>query len=360
MRPSTLIAPLAALLTVAPAGTEAQVPDVGPLLVFPSGLALEPGDTTVLVADRASHYVLRIHLGSGATTVVAGTGVEGDSGDNGPATEARFKHPEWLAFDGHGHLIVADRGNHRLRRVDMATGVVTTIAGTGAYETTGDGGPAVDAAMTNPFGVVLDRDDNIFVFDTETHRIRRIDAVSGIITTVIGTGEEGFGGDGGPGTTASMFRPHNGVFDHEGRLVFGDSFNQRIRRWDPETGIIETIAGIGERGEVAIGRPATASPFRYFGAMVYQPDGSLVFTSLDRRVVRIDRSTGLIELIAGTGEEGATGDGGPATEATFGLPYGLVRTAGGDFIVADAGNASIRRIDGRNGIITTVVSGSDE
>lgn len=351
-------AALLALSLTIPGPLAGQMHDAAALLGFPSGLVLEPGDSTVLVADRRTHYILRVHLTTGATTVVGGTGEAGFSGDGGPPAAARFRAPEWLAFDSRGNLIIADRGNHRVRRLDVQSGTLSTIVGTGANESTGDGGPATEAAITNPFGLVLDADDNLFVFDTEAHRIRRIDAGTGIITTVIGTGEEGFGGDGGPGTEAMTFRPHNGTFDARGRLVFGDSFNQRIRRWDPATGVIETIAGVGVKGPVAVGSPATDSPFNYFGAMVFEPGGSLVFTSLDQRIVRIDRTSGVIELIAGTGAQGATGDGGPAVDATLATPYGLVRTAGGDWIFADAGNARIRRIDGRTGIITTVAYGS--
>lgn len=347
---------LSIAVTVTPvAPSSAQSPES--LLAFPSGLALEPGGDAVLVADRRTNYILRVDLSTGVTTVVAGTGVGGFTGDGGPATEAQLRHPEWLAFDSRGNLVIADRGNHRLRRLDATTGTISTIAGTGVNQRSGDGGPAAMASLTNPFGVLLDDDDNILVFDTESHTVRRIDATSGVITTVVGTGEQGFSGDGGPGNRATMYRPHNGVFDPRGRLVFGDSFNQRIRRWDPGTGLIETIAGNGAEGPPEVGAAAVESPFRYFGGLAIEPDGSIVVTSLDQRIVRLDHETGLIELIAGTGDEGFGGDGGPAIAATLRTPYGIVLTPAGDLIVADAGNGRIRKIDGRTGIITTVAVG---
>jgi DNA-binding beta-propeller fold protein YncE len=194
------------------------------------------------------------------------------------------------------------------------------------------------------------------VFDTEAHRVLRIDERTGHMTTVIGNGQQGFGGDGGPATAASLYRPHNGVFDRDGALIFGDSFNQRIRRWDPATGIITTIAGIGQAGVVANGTPAMQAPFRFFGGMVIDRDGNLVFTSLDNRILKLDRRAGVIRVVAGTGTAGFGGDGGPATAAQFSTPYGLAIAPNGDLIVADAGNSRVRRIDAATGVISTVAA----
>jgi streptogramin lyase len=208
--------------------------------------------------------------------------------------------------------------------------------------------------MTNPFGLTLDRSGNIFVFDTEVHTIRRIDAASGVITTVIGNTQRGFSGDGGPATEAMLFRPHNGVFDRDGALIFGDSFNQRIRRWDPATGIITTIAGTGEQGISPDGTPARAARFTFFGAMAIDRDRNLVFTSLDHRILRFDRATGVLRVIAGTGVAGFSGDGGPARESQLHIPYGLAITSHGDLVFSDAGNSRVRRIDMDTGVIRTI------
>jgi NHL repeat-containing protein len=330
-----------------------NVPNALDSFGFPSGLTLDArGD--IVLADRQVHRVFRIDARTGATTTIAGTGEAGFSGDGGPATAAALKNPEWVEFDRAGNLIVSDRGNHRLRRIDARSGTISTIVGTGAFEAAGDGGPALDAGLTNPFGFTQDRDGNLFIFDTEAHCVRRVDAKTLTIATVIGSRQQGFSGDGGPATTAMLYRPHNGVFDSTGRLVFGDSFNQRIRRWDPETGVITTIAGNGERGSATDGTAAAQAPFTFFGAMVYTQNGDLVFTSLDHRILKLEAKSDVIRVVAGTGEPGFSGDGGPATKAQLNTPYGLALTASGDLIVADASNKRVRRIDGRTGVITTI------
>ena len=323
-------------------------------LRFPSGLTLDR-DGNIIVADRSADLVFRIDARSSAITVVAGTGTRGWSGDGGPAIRAQVTAPEWVEFDAEGNLVLADRGNHRVRRIDRS-GTITHVAGTGELSRSADGASASMTGLTNPFGLTLDRSGNIFIFDTESHRIRRIDARTGTMTTVIGNGQQGFSGDGGLGTAATLYRPHNGVFDRDGSLIFGDSFNQRIRRWDPTTGIITTIAGSGQEGVVADGTPAMQAPFRFFGAMVIDRDGNLVFTSLDNRILKLDRRAGVIRVMAGTGSAGFSGDGGPATAAQFNTPYGLAIAPNGDLIVADAGNSRVRRIDAATGIIRTVAA----
>ena len=318
--------------------------------VFPSGVLIIPnGD--ILVADRGAHRVFRIDASGNKVTII-GNGTAGYSGDGGPAVDAVVNGPEWLAM-ANGALILADRGNHRVRRIDLTTSVITTIAGNGELAHSGDNGPAVRAGITNPFGLLFDRDGRLLIFDTESHTIRRVDLATGTITTVIGTTRQGFAGDGGPATGGELYRPHNGVLDAEGRLVFGDSFNQRIRRWDPRTGVITTIAGSGVQGSAADGTAARTAPFTFFGAMVYDRDGRLVFTSLDHRILAIDRE-GMIRVIAGTGSAGFSGDGGPARAAQMNTPYGLAIASNGDLIFADAGNKRIRRIDARTGVIRTI------
>jgi sugar lactone lactonase YvrE len=319
--------------------------------VFPSGVLISPnGD--ILVADRGAHRVFRIDHSGNKHTII-GNGTPGFSGDGGLAMDAVVNHPEWLALGPGDDLILADRGNHRVRRIDRSSGVITTIAGNGELAHSGDEGPAIRAGITNPFGLLLDREARLLIFDTESHTIRRVDLTTGVIRTVIGSTRRGFAGDGGPAVEAELYRPHNGVLDSEGRLVFGDSFNQRIRRWDPRTGVITTIAGSGVEGSATDGMPANSAPFTYFGAMAYDRDGRLVFTSLDHRILAIDRE-GIIRVIAGTGTAGFSGDGGPARQAQLNIPYGLAIAPNGDLVFADAGNKRIRQIDARTGIISTL------
>jgi sugar lactone lactonase YvrE/dienelactone hydrolase len=327
-------------------------PGAAPPLMFPSGVTLDAAGN-VFFADRSAHVVFRIDARSSELTVFAGTGIPGRSGDGGQARTAQLRSPEWVEFDSRGNLYVADRGNHVIRKIDPS-GIITHVAGTGVQAQSGDGGPAATAEMTNPFGLTLDRSGNIFFFDTEVHAIRRIDARTGIVTTVIGNKQQGFGGDGGPATQAMLFRPHNGVFDRDGALIFGDSFNQRIRRWDPATGIIETIAGTGQQGTSPSGTPARQAKFTFFGGMVVDRAGDLLVTGLDHRIIKLDRRAGVLNVVAGTGVAGFSGDGQSATSAQFATPYGIALAANGDIIVADAGNARVRRIDAATGVIRTI------
>jgi sugar lactone lactonase YvrE len=319
--------------------------------VFPSGVLITR-EGNILVADRGAHRVFQV-TPSGSKTTIIGSGTAGFSGDGGLARDAVVNGPEWLALAPDGDLILADRGNHRVRRIDVPTGTITTIAGNGELAHSGDGGPAVQAGITNPFGLLFDGGGRLLIFDTESHTIRRVDLASGVISTVIGNTRQGYAGDGGPGVNAELYRPHNGVLDSAGRLVFGDSFNQRIRRWDPQTGVITTIAGSGVQGSAADGTPARTAPFTFFGAMAYDREGRLVFTSLDHRILAIDRQ-GVIRVVAGTGTRGFSGDGGPARSAELNTPYGLAIASNGDLVFADAGNRRIRRIDARTGVISTI------
>ena len=264
-----------------------------------------------------------------------------------------MQFPSGVTLDSAGNVFVADRAAHVVFRIDARTNDITVFAGTGNAGRSGDGGPAA-AAMTNPFGFTFDRAGNLFFFDTEVHAIRRIDARAGVVTTVVGNKQQGFSGDGGPGTQAMLYRPHSGTFDRDGALVFGDSFNNRIRRWDPSTGIIETIAGTGERGSSPDGTPARTMNFTFFGGIAVDRAGDLVITGRDHRSLKFDRRAGVIRVIAGTGVAGFSGDGGPARAAQISAPYGIVIAPNGDIIFADAGNARVRRIDAATGVIRTI------
>lgn len=308
-----------------------------------AGVTMSP-DGHVVVADRGGHAVFAIDPANGQTRVIAGVGEAGFAGDGGPAVRAAFRNPEWVQYDSAGNLWVADRGNGRVRVVDAGTGIVRTRVGADS--------------LTSPFGLLVSARDVVFIFDTEAHTIRRFDPTTDRLAAVVGDGTAGFHGDGGPGRAAQTRRPHNGVFDAAGRLVFGDSFNHRIRRWDPATDRIETIAGTGEEGRPRVGATALASPFTYFGAMVVERDGSIVFTStVDNQILRIRAADQIIEIVAGSGEEGFAGDGGPAPAARLRFPYGLAIDTSGHLYVADAGNQRVRRVHRDSGTIETIAGG---
>jgi streptogramin lyase len=344
----------ASCLAQAPVSNGDGGPAVEAALSFPTGVAVDAAGN-VYVAERRSSRIRRIDAGTGIITTVAGTGEAGYNGDGGPAAAAQIAHPELIALDASGNLLLTDRSNARIRRIDLTTGIITTVAGTGEAGYDGDGGPAAEAVLSYPFGVGLDRDGSILIADTENHVIRRIDAATGQVATVAGSGAEGYDGDGGPAVEARLSRPHSFAVDVAGNLLLGDSGNQRIRVVAAGTGRIETLYGTGEQGASPDGIHARDAAFGYFGAFLFDLDGDLVFTGwLDHRIRRIDRDTGIITTLAGTGAAGSGGDGGPATEAALNGPYGLATDQAGNLYVAEAEGNRVRRIDAETGVITTI------
>jgi acetyl esterase/lipase/sugar lactone lactonase YvrE len=330
-------------------------PAIRARLVTPVGLARD-AQGNLYISERGAHRIRRVDARTGIITTYAGTGEQGFSGDGGPATRATLTQPDEIIVDRDGNLIFGDVFNHRVRKVDARTGVITTIAGTGQRGFSGDGGPATQARLDGPFGVALDTKGNLYIADTENQRIRRVDAVTGIITTIAGNGVWDYAGDGGPAPLASFARPHRIVIEGDTALLIGDTFNLRIRRVDLRTGIIQNIAGTGERGSGGDGGRALDAAFTYFGSLAFAPDGDLIVPSLaEQRIRRIDSQTGIVSTIAGNGTWAFSGDGGPATSASLHLPLSVVIDLDGSILFTDMWNGRVRRIDGRTGLITTVV-----
>ena len=282
----------------------------------------------------------------------------GAVGDNGPAIRARLYYPNDAAVDGFGNLYIADTDNHRIRRVDPS-GTISTIAGTGESGYSGDNGPAVRARLYFPRGVAVDADGNLFVADDRNNRVRRVDS-SGIITTIAGTGKREFSGDGGPAVAAQLSAPKDVAVDSFGNLYIADSVNFRIRRVDP-SGIITTIAGTGKQGFSGDGGPATAARLNLPESVSVDATGNLcIADSLNHRIRQVDPS-GMITTIAGTGKRGFSGDGGPAIAAELSLPRGLAEDGNGNLYFS--GSERVRKVD-PSGIITTIagsgISGSGE
>jgi sugar lactone lactonase YvrE len=206
--------------------------------------------------------------------------------------------------------------------------------------------------------MVIHPGGDLYFADTENQRIRRIDATSGVITTVAGNGQRGFGGDGGHAAEAMLSRPHVLAVHPGGDLIIGDSFNQRIRQLDLETGVIRTIAGTGEQGIAGDGGPATAAEFVFFGELTVDHRGRLHLSGVGNHTLRaIDLATGTINRVAGTGRWAFGGDDGPALEADFHLPYGIDVDAEGNIYVADFWNWRVRKIDAATGMVSTVAGG---
>ena len=270
---------------------------------------------------------------------LAGTGVAGFSGDGGPGVQAQVNNPYGLTIGPDGALYFCEIGNHRVRRLDLKSGIISTAAGSGKKGYAGDGGPALAAEMNEPYEVRFDASGNLFIAEMQNHVVRRVDAKTHTISTVAGTGTAGFSGDGGPANQAQLRQPHSIAFDKDGRLLICDIGNQRIRRVDLGSGKIETW-GTTWKGPRAI---------------TSDPDGNLyVVLREGNAVYRIDAASGEISHVAGTGESGYTGDSGPAKLAKLSGPKGIAWAPDGSLYLADTESHTIRRVDLKSGIIITV------
>lgn len=278
-------------------------------------------------------------------------------GDGAPGlSDTQVNNPYGVVIGPDGALYFCDLDNQRIRRLDLASGATTTIAGNGDRGYGGDGGPATEAMLNMPHEIQFDARGDLYIVERDNHAVRKVDMRSGIITTVAGTGEAGFSGDGGPATDALLRAPHSIVFTPDGRLLICDIGNHRIRRVDPATGLIETFAGTGEREPTPDGAPLAGTPLNGPRAMALDPDGNLYLALREGNAIyRIDLERETIHHVAGTGEQGYTGDGGPASEATLAGPKGLAYAPDGLLYIADTENHVIRRIHIATGVITTAL-----
>ena len=309
-------------------------------LNFPESVAVDHRGN-LYIAERGGNRVRRVDAKSEIITTIA----------------ADLNQPTGLVVDNAGNVIIGDTFNYRILRVDAKSGVISTIAGTGEAGFSGDGGPATKAQITAPFGLLLDADQNLYFTDTEVHRIRRVDRRTGVITTVAGNGVWAYGGDGGPAIAASLARPHRIVFDRDGDLIIGDSFNQRIRRVDMRSGTITTIAGTGLRGSSGDGGPAKEATFCYFGDLLFDARGDLLVSGVcDNRIRKIDMRSGIITAYAGDGGTEFGGEGKPFLQASFSTPVGMARGKDGIYL-ADMRSHRVRLLNQRSGKVITVAGG---
>jgi sugar lactone lactonase YvrE len=263
------------------------------------------------------------------------------SGDGGPATKAKLSCPHSVAIDDAGNLYVADSGNNRIRKVD-GSGTITTIAGTGKFSSGGDGGPATEAGLQSPKGIAFDLAGNLLVADSGNNQIRKIDP-GGTITTIAGTGEPGYSGDGGPATAAKLEAPRTVAVGPSGAVYIAEPNVHRIRKVDAK-GIISTVAGTSKAGFSGDGGPAKSAQLDMpRGVGVDGEDNVYIADSLNHRIRRVG-GDGIITTIAGTGQKGFSGEGGPATEARFFTPRAVDVDASGNLYVADTYNNRIRKI----------------
>lgn len=287
---------------------------------------------------------------------IAGVGVAGYSGDDGPGESGHINNPYGMTIGPDGALYFCEVNNHCVRRLDLRTRILSTVAGNLRRGYSGDGGQAIEATMNQPYEVRFDSAGNMYVVEMQNHVVRRIDAKTSVISTVAGTGERGFGGDKGPARRALLDRPHSIEFDGQGRLLICDIGNHRVRRVDLKTGIIETWLGTGERKLMSDGAPLNQTPVFGPRAIEMGADRSLYLLLREGNAIfRIDEKSQRFVHVAGSGERGYSGDGGPAKAARFDGPKGLARDPDGGLFVADTENHVIRHIDFKTGRISTVL-----
>jgi sugar lactone lactonase YvrE len=307
----------------------------------------------LVLPAQAQGPILSVHPGNTAQTL-AGNGTLGYSGDNAAATSATLAAPAAVAYDTAGNLYIADADNHVIRKVDT-TGIITTIAGSGIEGFAGDGGQATAALLDTPTGVAVDTSGNLYIADSHNQRIRRVNA-AGVISTVAGNGTAAFSGDGAAATSASMFLPEAVAVDAGGNLYIADTDNYRIRK--VSGGIITTVAGDGEQMYSGDGAAATAAGLDTPTGVAVDTSGNLYIADSHNQRIRMVNAAGIISTIAGNGALGYSGDSGNATQSTLALPTGVAVDAAGNVVIADSDNNVLRQVS--NGVINTIAGNGNQ
>src|SRR5262245_30792598 len=305
--------------------------------------------------------ILLAVLAAGPTIdTVAGSGTSGFTGDGGPAAKATLDQPFHCELDG-ATLFIAEAFNHCIRKVDLKTGTISTVAGTGKKGYTGDGGPAAKATFNEPYAVVFDpADGSLYVADRLNAVVRKIDR-AGTISTVAGTGTKGYSGDGGPGTKAQLREPNDVCLDGKGGLLIADVADWRVRRVDLKSGVISTFAGTGPRRDrfdrtmIGDGGPAAKATVVEARAVCADRVGNVFVCERRGNAIRRVDARGVITTVAGTGAKGAAD--GPGERATFNGPKAIRCDTAGNVFVVDTENHSVRKVEAGTWKVTTVAGG---
>jgi hypothetical protein len=335
-------APAQIITTIAGNGANIDSGDGAPAtassIIRPLGLIFD--GSGMLYWGEDSRRVRAINT-SGIINTIAGSSVYGYSGDGGPATAAGLRNPYDLCLDGIGNMYIADYSNHCVRKID-AFGIITTFAGTGIAGYSGDGGPATIALLNHPVGITADTHGNIYIAELDNNVIRKI-TPSGIISTIAGTGIAGYSGDGGPATIATLNQPIGLRLDAIGNLYFVDCSNNTVRKIGL-SGIVTTIAGTGTAGYSGDNGPATAAQLYRPYYITFDHNNNIYFSDRSNNCIRKINAAGIITTMAGTGTAGFSGDGAPSTAAQLNFPTGVATDCSDNLYISDGFNYRVRKI----------------
>ncbi|WP_263417411.1 Ig-like domain repeat protein [Terriglobus albidus] len=312
-------------------------------LFLPQGVVVDAAGN-LYVTDSSSNRVRRIDAQTQIITTIAGNGDPGYTGDGGPATGASLSNPTGLALDGLGNLYIADNYNHVVRAVDLGTNIIRTVAGTGTAGHSGDGGAATSAHLNGPNGLAVDPAAGIlYIADTGNSAVRKLDLVTGTINAFAGTGVAGYSGDGGTAISAKLNLPWGIAVAADGHVCIADQGNHMVRC--VTSGVIQLVAGTGVPGFSGDGSAASSAQLRYPGALLFDVAGNLLISDTsNNRVRRINAVSGLIETITGTGGQSFQGDDGPANAAMVYGPYSMALDGYGNLYIADMFHNRVRKI----------------
>ncbi len=333
------------ITTIVGTGVSSSTGDSGPATAAtvetPSAVAYDTAGN-LYVADSSANVVRKVSL-AGTITAFAGDGTFGSSGDGGQATSAQLASPAGVAVDAAGNVYIAEGMN--IRKVDLA-GVITTFAGNATQGYSGDAGPATAAQLDTPQGVAVDADGNVLIADTNNNVIRRVTS-DGNIATIAGDHSPSFSGDGGAATAAQLDNPFSVALDAHQNILIGDTVNQRVRRVDATTGIITTIVGDGTAGSTGDGTAATLAEVSFpVGVVADAANNVFVAENGGNLVRKIDGASGTISTVVGDGTGTYGGDGGPATSAQIQHPLGIGFDRAFNLVIADQDNSRVRSVQG--------------
>ena len=310
-------------------------------LFTPHGVAVDAAGN-VYIADTQNNRLRKVAASDGIITTLAGSGAAAFGGDGGPAANAALNYVPDVSIDGNGNLYLSDQHNHRVRKINVADGKIATLAGNGSEGYSGDGGPATSAQLGSYLYVASDAVGNVYISDTNNHRVRKL-ATDGTITTVAGNGSDGYGGDAGPATAAQLSSPNGIALDGNNNLYIADTNNHRIRKL-AANGTISTVAGNGNAGSPGDGGQATAANLMWPAGVAVDSIGNLYIADSGNNRIRKVSTSGYISTVAGDGTWGFGGDGGPAISAQLKQPSGVVVDLSGNLLIADTANNRIRKV----------------